>query len=284
MLAEVGPEALDHGGREVAAQVAFEPRLLDEVRVLQRPRQQPLGVGQQRRELGALHAAAGAAALADLLGGRQVLRRPVQELELLELEHQVLVGEQARGRALDLLGDDLRLQERVVQHMRDHVVGDLEQQLVALLAGELARLLGQAEEDLQVDLVVGAVDARRVVDEVGVDAPAQRRVLDPRAARQPEVAALADDLRAQLGGVHADRVRGAVRGVGVGLRRGLDDRPDAAVPQQVDGRAQDRADDLGRRQARQSETPSASRASGDSGIDFAVRGHTPPPAEISSRE
>ena len=29
-------------------------------------------------------------------------------------------------------------------------------------------------------------------------------------------------------------------------------------------------------------TPSAARASGESGIDFAVRGNTPPPAEISA--
>ncbi len=30
-------------------------------------------------------------------------------------------------------------------------------------------------------------------------------------------------------------------------------------------------------------TPSARRASGDTGIDFAVRGNTPPPAEIRER-
>ena len=34
--------------------------------------------------------------------------------------------------------------------------------------------------------------------------------------------------------------------------------------------------------ARSASVPSAARASGDSAIDFALRGNTPPPAEISS--
>jgi hypothetical protein len=54
--------------------------------------------------------------------------------------------------------------------------------------------------------------------------------------------------RAQLPRVDADRVRRAVGRVGVGLVGGLDDRADAAVPEQVDRRPQDRADHVvGRR-------------------------------------
>ena len=56
----------------------------------------------------------------------------------------------------------------------------------------------RVEQDLDVDLVVGAVDAAGVVDRVGVDAPAAERELDPPALREAEVAALADDLRAQV--------------------------------------------------------------------------------------
>ena len=132
--------------------------------------------------------------------------------------------------------------------MRDDVVGDLAQQRVARRPVELAAPLGEPEQDLQVDLVVGAVDAGRVVDEVGVDQPALARELDPRAAREAEVAALADDAAAQVARVDADRVGGAVHRVGVGLVGRLDDRADAAVPEQVDRRAQDRADQVGRRQ------------------------------------
>ncbi len=50
--------------------------------------------------------------------------------------------------------------------------------------------------------------------------PAARR-LDPRALGEAEVAALADDAHAQLGGVDADRVARAVHRVGVGLVEAL---------------------------------------------------------------
>jgi hypothetical protein len=49
-------------------------------------------------------------------------------------------------------------------------------------ARQLPAALGQAEQYLQVDLVVGAIDAGRVVDEIGIDAPSGGRVLDARAA------------------------------------------------------------------------------------------------------
>ena len=96
-----------------------------------------------------------------------------------------------------------------------------------------------AEQDLDVDLVVAAVDAGRVVDRVGVDQPAVERVLDAAALGEAEVAALADHPAAQLGAVDAQAVVGPVADVGVGLGRRLDVGADAAVPQQVDGRAKD---------------------------------------------
>ena len=65
---------------------------------------------------------------------------------------------------------------------------------------------------------------------------------------EAEVAALADDLAAQLVAVDADRVVGLVAGVGVRLGGGLHVRADAAVPEQVDGRPQDRLDQLVGRQ------------------------------------
>ena len=67
---------------------------------------------------------------------------------------------------------------------------------------------------------------------------------------QAEIAALADDLAAQLLGVDADGVVGAVVGVGVALDGGLDVGADAAVPEEVDRRQQDRPDQLGRREMR----------------------------------
>ena len=97
--------------------------------------------------------------------------------------------------------------------------------------------------------MVGAVDAGRVVDRVRVDPAAGHRVLDAAALGEAQVAALADHPRAQLSAVHAQRVVGAVADVGVRLGLGLDERADAAVPEQVDRRTQHRVAQLGRRHA-----------------------------------
>ena len=76
----------------------------------------------------------------------------------------------------------------------------------------------QVEQDLDVDLVVGGVDAARVVDGVGVEPPARRPVLEPALLGEAEVAALAHHARPQLAAVHAHAVVGAVADVGVLLR------------------------------------------------------------------
>src|SRR5258706_598278 len=77
-------------------------------------------------------------------------------------------------------------------------VGHLLEQLVALLRGQVALGHDVVEEDLDVDLMVGAVHAGGVVDRVVVDAAAGERELDAAALCQAEVAALTDDLATQL--------------------------------------------------------------------------------------
>ncbi len=124
------------------------------------------------------------------------------------------------------------------------LVGHRGEQLVALLHGHVAGIDHGAKQDLDVDLVVGAVDAGGVVDEVGVDPTALLGKRDPCLLGQAEIAALADDLAAQLLGVDPDRVVGAVEGVGVALGGRLDVGADAAVPEQVDRSEQDRPDQL----------------------------------------
>ena len=98
-----------------------------------------------------------------------------------------------------------------------------------------------AEENLDVDLPVRAVNATRVVYEVRVEASAQQTVLDASPLRQPQVAAFADDLAAQLVRVDAQRIVAAVADVGMALATGLDVSPNAAVPEEVDLHPEDRA-------------------------------------------
>ena len=113
--------------------------------------------------------------------------------------------------------------------------------------------------------------------------PAGERVLDASALREPEVAALADHAAAELGGVDADRVVGLVADVGVVLRGRLDVGADPAVPEQVDRGAQQRADELRGREPVGLDPERRLRGLPTRVIDLAVRGHTPPPSEISER-
>ena len=132
----------------------------------------------------------------------------------------------------------------VAKHSLGNGGGHLGEQVVALLDGQVARGHDAVEQDLDVHLVIGAVDSARVVDGVRVDLAAAQRELDTRGLGQAEVAALADHATAQLRSVDSHGIVGLVAGVGLGLRARLHVRPDAAVPEQVHRRAQDRPDQL----------------------------------------
>ena len=70
--------------------------------------------------------------------------------------------------------------------------------------GELAVAHQLIEDDLDVDLVVAAVDAGRVVDRIGVDQAPADGVLDARQLGQPEVATFADDPTSEVDGIDAE--------------------------------------------------------------------------------
>ena len=127
----------------------------------------------------------------------QVLDRAVEVAALLQPVDQPLVHRQHRVLLRAGVAQQDVLLVVVTQHQSRDVVGHLDQQLVALLGGQVAVGDDLAEQDLDVDLVVGAVDAGRVVDGVGVDPDAVQRGLDPAELGQAEVAALADDPAAQ---------------------------------------------------------------------------------------
>jgi hypothetical protein len=87
------------------------------------------------------------------------------------------------GRLRQLEAQRLRLGVAAAQDPVGDRVGHLRQQQVALLAGQVAVGDDRLEQDLDVDLVVGAVDPARVVDGVRVDPPArQARTRSARAA------------------------------------------------------------------------------------------------------
>ena len=169
------PNRSTDGRREVLAQRLVQVGIVGERRGEHLLAQQPLGVGQEHAQLGAGEPRPGGAPLGHLLGGGQELERPLEQPAPLELDHQILVGLHPLRRGHELLAQDLHLQVVVVEDVRDHVAGDALQHLVSLLERQVAGLHGQPQQDLQVDLVVGAVDPAGVVDRIGVDAAAARR-------------------------------------------------------------------------------------------------------------
>src|SRR5690606_11053885 len=119
------------------------------------------------------------------------------------------------------------------------------QQLVARGPCQRALSHRRRQGDLDVDLDVGAVHAARIVDGVRIAAAARQAELDPPALRYAEIRALADHLGAHLGSVDANGIVGTVADVLIALVRALHIGADAAEPQQVYRRLEDRIHDLG---------------------------------------
>ena len=91
-----------------------------------------------------------------------------------------------------------RLAVVAVEHQLCDLVGHLLEELVALLAGHVPVGDHPIEEDLDVDLVVGAVDAAGIVDGVGEDSATTPGELDAPALGDAEVSALADHGAAEI--------------------------------------------------------------------------------------
>jgi hypothetical protein len=134
------------------------------------------------------------------------------------------------------------LEAIILQHDMRDIVGHRDEHRVALLQRQPALVHLAVERDLDVDLVVRAIDAGRIVDEVGIDPSAAQPEFDPALLRHTQIGALADHACAHLVAVDAVRVIGRIAHLGIGLGLGLHIGADAAEPEQVVGRFQDRGD------------------------------------------
>ena len=168
------PKRSGSGAREVALELGGEVRVLGHVGVEDRLLQVDLAVREQHRELRAREPAVVALALADLLVVRQRLELAVEVAARLEEAQEALVHVDHARRVRLGEAERLGLLVVVLQHERRDGVGHLDEQLVALLLGEVARLDHGVEQDLDVHLAVRAVHAARVVDRVGVHAARPR--------------------------------------------------------------------------------------------------------------
>jgi hypothetical protein len=244
-----------HGGREpgaqlrreVAGQQVVERRVVGQVGVQDDVAGLQLGVGQQHRQLGAGERLPVAPALHQGTVVGQRLDAAHQPARPLQRPQEALVGVQQAARRRHLDGERRVLRIVVGQDGGGDLVGHLTQQRGAAGGIQLAVVDDPVQRDLDVDLVVGGVDTRGVVDRVGVQPPAGQGVLDAAALGEPEVAPLPHDPDAQLRAVDPHGVVGLVPHVQGALGGRLHVGADATVEEQVDRRREDRADEIDRR-------------------------------------
>src|SRR3546814_10033925 len=98
------------------------------------------------------------------------------------------------------------------------------------LESSLAHVL--VERDLDIDLIVGTIDARTIVDEVRVDPPAVQCVGDAPCLRNAQIGSFADHLRAQLLSVHTQAVIGGIAHISIIFGSRLHEGADPAKPEQ----------------------------------------------------
>ena len=160
VAAQLIGEPLGDRRREVPGEDAAEVRLVGQRGVLDVLCQRHLRVRDQHRVLGRDEPDPLGRTSGQLGVGRQELQRAVELPGSLEHLHEPLVDT-----------DEVRAQHArhtqkyvllvvVAQHVRGDVGGGRREQLVALVAGDRAGGDGAVEQDLDVDLVVGGVDAR----------------------------------------------------------------------------------------------------------------------------
>ena len=94
----------------------------------------------------------------------------------------------------------------VAQNAGGHLVRHRRQQLVARRRMELAGSARGAKRDLDVDLGVGGIRARGIIDRVGVDPASSKREFDAPALGHAEIGALADHLHPHVLRRRPDRV------------------------------------------------------------------------------
>ena len=242
VLFDVVAEPVDDWRREIATKVIRELRRIGQIGSDQIVGELLLGIRHDHGELRACHWQAVARPLHHDLSRGQSFDIPVQANSLLESHHQVFVGVDPGRGGVGLLGDDLGLEEVVVDDGVDNIPRHRLDQRVPVLTGQLSLQLGEAEQHLDVDFAVRAVHAATVVEKVGEDSAAGAGELDAPGLSEAEVSTLADDPGTQLIAVGANRVVGSILSLGVGLGGGLHEGANPSIPDHVGRRLEQCSD------------------------------------------
>ena len=187
------------------------------------------------------------AAFVDLGIGRQVFDFAVQLASLFHVRNHAGMGGQHGSGFQTLDGQHLGLQHVVAQHQMAHFFGHFGQQFITLFQRHVTGLHHRAQQDLDVDFVVGAIHTSGVVDGVGGDTAAAQRKFDTAQLGASQVTAFGYHAGLQFVAIDTYRIASAVAGVGMALAGSLDVSTDTAVVQQVDLGLEDFMDQLVRR-------------------------------------
>ncbi len=183
--------SLLQGGREISDQVLQQQRFVREIARKQSIVSHDLRIGEQDRNFRPCQAQIRRNATRDFLFVRQKFYFPIKKGSTFEAAHEAILAVKQTVRPCLRRRDGLGLLVIVTQNKCSHFFGHAAQKLVSLLHRHIATLHDIAENNFYVDLMVGAIDARRIVDEVGIDPPPRHSKLDPPKLRRPEVGPLA---------------------------------------------------------------------------------------------
>ena len=157
----------------------------------------------------------------------------LQARMLLQISHQFAQSRQVFHHIQLVHCQHLRLQIIVAQNQMGHIIGHGFEQIIAVFNREFTRLHNAAQQNFDVDLVVGAIHTCRIVHRIGVTAATALPVFDARQLRHAQITAFAYDFGSHFIAIHAHHIVGLVHGIGVGFGAGFDVSTNAAVVQQL---------------------------------------------------
>jgi len=105
----------------------------------------------------------------------------------------------------------------VSQHQLRDLVRHGGEQVIALLEGQVTSFNHTVKQDLDVDFVVRTVDARRVIDRIGIDQAPSLGIFNPTQLSAAKVATLHQDLAAKFIAIDPERITGLVTGLLMGF-------------------------------------------------------------------
>ena len=176
---QIPGDRLHRRAREVVEEVVLGGRIVGEVGRQQTVLEVQLGVGEEHRQLRPGERLVRLGARGKLVPRGESLGVAVEEADAAQVAHQRPVAVLAAAGAVLVHRNRLAAGLVVAHDERGDGVGEALQQAVALLSGDQSRVLGLVQEDLEVDLAIGEVDASGIVERVGVDASAARARTPP---------------------------------------------------------------------------------------------------------